>query len=176
MNSTSTIYIKQGEYQISFNSADQISTILGSCVAACLWDARAGLGGMNHFLLPFGTGATVGGSLRYGVHSMETLINGLIGKGASRKGLQAKLFGGATMSANLGNIGSENARFAREFLENEDIPCVAADLGGVYARRVVFRPTTGQARVMTVRSGDAERTTDIAVHLPERRKNDCILF
>lgn len=131
---------------------------------------------MNHFLLPFGSQTTVGGSLRYGVHSMETLINGLLGKGASRKDLQAKLFGGAMMSANLSNIGGENARFAREFLENEDIPCVAEDLEGVYARRVLFRPTTGQARVMTVRSSDAGRTTDIAGSLPERRKSDCILF
>lgn len=176
MNDTPVIYIMQGEYRISHDPDVQISTILGSCVAACLWDHRAGVGGMNHFLLPFGSGATVGGSLRYGVHSMETLINGLLGQGATRRDLQAKLFGGATMSANLGNIGGENARFAKEFLENEAIPCVAADLGNVHARRVLFRPTTGHVRVMTVRSSDVGMATDVAAVLPEHRKNDCVLF
>jgi chemotaxis protein CheD len=176
MIDTPVIYITQGECRISLDPHLQISTILGSCVAACLWDSRAGVGGMNHFLLPFGSQTTVGGSLRYGVHSMETLINGLLGKGASRKDLQAKLFGGAMMSANLGNIGGENARFARDFLKNEDIPCVAADLEGVYARRVLFRPTTGQARVMTVRSTDVGMASDVVPLMPVRRKNDCLLF
>lgn len=176
MNDSPVIYITQGEYRISHDPQEQISTILGSCVAACLWDPRAGVGGMNHFLLPFGLGGTVGGSLRYGTHSMETLIIGLLSQGATRKNLQAKLFGGATMSANLGNIGSENARFAKEYLEDEDIPCVAADLEGIYARRVLFRPTTGQVRMMTVRSTDVGMATDIADILPERRKNDCVLF
>lgn len=176
MNDPPVIYIKQGEYRVSRDPDALISTILGSCVAACLWDPGAGLGGMNHFLLPAGPGAKPGGSLRYGVHSMETLINSLLGIGASKRKLQAKLFGGATMYANLGNIGSDNARFAREFLENEGIPCVAADLEGVFARRVLFRPATGQARVMTVRSSDVARTDDIAPQLPERRTRDVVLF
>lgn len=176
MTESSVIYITQGECRISLDAKAQISTILGSCVAACLWDPHAGVGGMNHFLLPFGSEASVGGSLRYGVHSMETLINSLLGAGAKRSDLKAKLFGGATMSANLGNIGRENARFAREFLKNEDIPCVAADLEGIYARRVQFRPTTGQARVMIVRGADVGHDFEVAAVLPPRRSNDCVLF
>ncbi|OYW58573.1 MAG: hypothetical protein B7Z10_03545 [Rhodobacterales bacterium 32-66-7] len=176
MKTTPVIYITQGQCQISLDPDTEISTILGSCVAACLWDVEARVGGMNHFLLPFGAKAGVGGSLRYGVHSMETLINGLLGKGATRRNLRAKLFGGATMSANLGNIGSDNAKFAQEYLANEDIICVAADLEGPYARRVLFRPTTGHARVMTVRMTDVGVPIDIDAVLPEHRTNDCVLF
>jgi chemotaxis protein CheD len=176
MENTSIIYLTQGECRISRDPETQFSTILGSCVAACLWDPRAGVGGMNHFLLPFGSTAALGGSLRYGANSMETLINGLIGQGANRRNLQAKLFGGATMSANLGGIGSDNARFAVDYLKNEDIPCVAADLGNIYARRVLFRPTTGQARMMTVRSTDVGLAADLENILPDHRKNDCVLF
>lgn len=176
MDSIHTIYLTQGECRISKDPDVQMSTILGSCVAACIWDPRAAVGGMNHFLLPFSRNADVGGSLRYGAHSMETLINGVLGLGATRKCLQAKLFGGATMSANLGSIGTDNARFAREFLENEDIPCMAADLGQTFARRVLFRPTTGQARVMRVRSSDISLVADDLAQAKQTRKSEVELF
>jgi chemotaxis protein CheD len=176
MQPSSVVYITQGECRISNDPGEQISTVLGSCVAACLWDPQAAVGGMNHFLLPFGTGGAATSNLRYGIHSMETLINELLTRGASRRTLQAKLFGGASMSAKLGDIGSENARFAREYLENEDILCAASDLGGVYARRVQFRPVSGQARVMQVRSTDVGQPADVLAVLPERRRSDCVLF
>lgn len=176
MDSSYTIYLTQGECRFSGDPNAQMSTVLGSCVAACIWDAKATVGGMNHFLLPFSRTAGVGGSLRYGAHSMETLINGVLGLGGTRKSLQAKLFGGATMSANLGTIGTDNARFAREFLENEEIPCVAEDLGHTFARRVLFRPATGQARVMRVRSTEVGVPVEAIPHVPDSRKNDVVLF
>jgi chemotaxis protein CheD len=170
------IYLTQGECRISADPAAQLSTVLGSCVAACIWDARARVGGMNHFLLPFAGTGDVGGSLRYGAHSMETLINGVLGQGGNRRNLQAKLFGGATMSANLGRIGAENARFAKDFLADEEIPCLAEDLGDCFARRVLFVPTTGQARVMKVRSTDVAAPAEVLEQIAERRKNDVVLF
>ena len=85
-----------------------LTTILGSCVAACMRDSRAGVGGMNHFLLP---GALVGKAegVERGVHAMELLINALLQAGAKRDRLEAKIFGGARMMKNLSDIGAKNA-------------------------------------------------------------------
>lgn len=145
-----TLYVLQGEFRISREADAVLSTILGSCVAVCLWDAEAGIGGMNHFLLPFGPKAAASEPERYGVHAMELLINGLLKAGSARSRLQAKLFGGARVSTALSDIGQTNARFARAFLSAEGIPCRAESLGGTSARRVLFRPTTGQAHQMLV--------------------------
>lgn len=146
------IYLMQGEFRVSRDPDELFSTVLGSCVAVCLWDKSAAVGGMNHFLLP---GEHVGGggeagSLRYGINAMEMLINALLKMGARRNLLEAKLFGGARISANLRDVGASNADFARRFLAAEDIPCRAESLGGTSARRVVFRATTGQARQLLV--------------------------
>ncbi len=153
-NADQTIYVAQGEFQTSHLPNIVFSTVLGSCVSACIWDPDIGVGGMNHFLLAKSSDADEARSLRYGVHAMEMLINDLLKKGARRKGLRAKLFGGANMASNLGDIGQSNARFAKSFLETEDIPCLAESLGGTSARRVLFRPTVGQARQLIVESGD----------------------
>ena len=95
-----------------------LSTILGSCVAACMRDPVAGVGGMNHFLLPGSAEALSSGgdATRYGVHLMELLINGLLKKGARRDRLEAKIFGGAKTIARFSNVGEQNAVFARQFL------------------------------------------------------------
>lgn len=145
-----TIYVLQGEFRIARDPEAVLSTVLGSCVAVCMWDAEARLGGMNHFLLPFGPKAAAATPERYGVHAMELLINGLLKEGAVRARLQAKLFGGARVSSALSDIGQTNARFARGFLAAEGIPCRAESLGGTSARRVLFRPVTGQAHQLLV--------------------------
>lgn len=121
-------------------------TVLGSCVAACLWDDVAGVGGMNHFMLP---GENDGGCARYGAHAMEVLINDLIGRGARRNGLRAKVFGGAAVirGMTVTHVGDHNAAFVRDYLATEHIPIVAADLGDACPRRVHFFPTTGRALV-----------------------------
>ncbi len=161
------VYVSQGEYKTSDQPNVVLSTVLGSCVAACIWDMDAGLGGMNHFLLANASEADKANSLRYGVHAMEMLINDLLKKGARRSMLRAKLFGGANMASNLGDIGASNARFAKQFLATEDIPCLAESLGGTNARRVLFRPTVGQVRQMIVDNGDfVERAAPAAKATP----------
>ena len=160
--SDQTLYVLQGEFRVSRDPATILSTILGSCVAVCLWDAGVGVGGMNHFLLPFGPKAADMAPERYGVHAMEVLINGLLKQGARRNRLQAKLFGGARLSATLSDIGAANAGFARDFLATEDIVCVAESLGGNAARRVLFRPTTGHVRQLLVPPTEVE--PPIALH------------
>ena len=145
-----TTYVVQGEYRVSGNPEEVFSTLLGSCVAVCLWDPAAKVGGMNHFLLPIGPEGGKDCQMRYGVHAIEVLINALLRNGAHREGLRAKLFGGARISSRLRDVGAANASFAREYLSTEDIPCVAESLGGNTARRVVFRPSTGHARQLLV--------------------------
>lgn len=141
------IHVVQGEHAIVSDGAAVLTTILGSCVATCMFDPLARVGGMNHFLLPGDIGAE---GMKYGVNAMELLINGLLQQGASRTRLQAKLFGGANVINNLSDIGAQNAAFARRFLQTEAIQIIGESLGGDRARRVRFWPMTGRASQMWI--------------------------
>jgi chemotaxis protein CheD len=144
-----TVTIVQGDYAVSRDPAVVMSTVLGSCVAVCLFDPQAGVGGMNHFLLA-GTGGVRSNDMRYGVNAMELLINELLRAGANRHNLSAKLFGGARMTDHARDIGKSNAAFASDFLAQEGIPCLSQSLGGDQARRVQFTPVTGAARQLQI--------------------------
>ena len=166
-------HVIQGEFKVSDQADTVISTLLGSCVAACLFDPRVGVGGLNHFLLPGGGGNTFD-SLKYGVHSMELLINSVMRMGARRNRLQAKLFGGARMSGNFSDIGAKNVAFAEQFLDTEDIPCVNKSVGGAYARKLRFYPATGRVQVKMVdRSMVVEQSTTTTAARPG---NDLTIF
>jgi chemotaxis protein CheD len=145
------INIVQGEFHVSADSALSITTLLGSCVAACIHDPVAEVGGMNHFLLP-GDEANAPLLARHGVHLMELLINGLLKKGAARHRLEAKLFGGARTMQGLGDIGATNARFAQDFLKREGIAITGGSLGGETGRRIQFWPASGRALQKLVRT------------------------
>ena len=171
------IHVIQGDFAVSNDPNAVMTTILGSCVATCLFDPLIRIGGMNHFLLPGDTSAA--GEMTFGVHAMELLINALLKKGADKYRLQAKLFGGARMIEGLSDIGAKNARFAREFLERENIPCVGESLGGTQARRIRFEPTTGRARQRVM--GDAREVPEARpapppAPLAEDAGNDVELF
>lgn len=153
-----TIVVVQGEFHVSARPDQQLSTVLGSCIAACIWDEGAGIGGMNHFLLAEAQGETQLRDNRYGVHSMEVLINGLLRAGARREALRAKLFGGAKIAVKLRDIGASNAAFARNFLRTESIPCLAESLGGTLARRVSFHPVSGRARQFLIPAEQVDET------------------
>lgn len=130
--------------------AFELGTVLGSCVAVCLFDPIKQLGGMNHILLP--GKALSGPSTRYGVHAMEILINDIMQLGGDRKRLVAKAFGGVNVIQELKQtpIGDNNVKFVREFLATERIPLVAQRLGGSNAMIVQFRTDTGKAKVRHV--------------------------
>lgn len=152
------VALLQGEHHVSAAPDAVITTVLGSCIAACLWDARAGIGGMNHFLLPDGpTGANA--SLRYGLHAMELLINALLRVGADRTALRAKLFGGAHLQPHLPDIGSRNAAFAQEFLRREGIACIGGSIGGNRGRRLRFWPHDGRAQQFLLPPADVQEAT-----------------
>lgn len=132
-------------------AADElISTLLGSCVAACIYDPLRAIGGMNHFLLPdsgHGIDAPLSASNRYGVFAMESLINALLARGASKARLKVKLFGGGRILTQLSDVGRRNIEFVRRFVDTERLPIVAEDLGGDRARRVLMHPETGRVQV-----------------------------
>ncbi|MEJ7687142.1 MAG: chemoreceptor glutamine deamidase CheD [Variovorax sp.] len=134
-----------------------LTTVLGSCVAACLVDLEAGVAGMNHFMLPEdGESATRGPveAMRYGAFAMDVLLRELMRAGARRDRLQAKVFGGGAVLANMTtlNIGDRNADFVLHYLKTERIVVAAQDLRGVHARRVCLMPKTGKAVVRKLRT------------------------
>jgi chemotaxis protein CheD len=139
-----------------------LSTVLGSCVSACIWDPKLKIGGMNHFLLP---GEAAGGgagtdplseSGRYGVFAMEQLINELLKRGARRNALEAKVFGGGHVMRNFTTItvGTRNAEFVLRFLGTEGIRVVSQDLKDIHPRRVAFFPYSGRALCKHLKQAD----------------------
>ena len=142
-------YIGQGEFAIDGGTDAVISTLLGSCVSACIWDPERRIGGMNHVLFTKDS-ANAAEVLGHGVNGMGLLINGLLRFGADRRRLHAKVFGGAKMVHGLSEEGTRNGRFVVEFLGNEGICHLGGDLGGQRARRVEFWPGSGRARMKFV--------------------------
>jgi len=135
-----------------------IMTTLGSCIAACLWDRQAKVGGMNHFMLPEGMGQGDNSSGRYGSYAMELLINEMMKKGASRLTMEAKVFGGGAVISGMNtiNVGERNTQFVLDYLKTERIPVVSRDVLDVYPRKVCFLPASGKAMVKRLASTNPE--------------------
>jgi chemotaxis protein CheD len=147
------IPIIQGENAVVAEPDVVITTLLGSCIAVCLHDHAARVGGMNHFLLgrPGAEHRVSRQDMqRYGVHAMELLINAMMKKGATRTNLRAHVYGGANIISGLGSIGSDNAAFATSFIETEGIAIGHVNVGGNRARKVEFRPYDGKVRSFAV--------------------------
>lgn len=142
------ITICNGELAVSREPAVVLSAVLGSCVATCLYDPVARLGGMNHILLPGDAGAATQ-SGRYGLYAMEALINAMMKDGAQKRRMRARLFGGASTFDNALGIGAANSDFALGFLSREGIPVMETQIGGKHARRVRFCPSSGEASATT---------------------------
>ena len=176
--SFSHVNLVQGEHVVSDDANVVLTTILGSCVAACMRDPHAGVGGMNHFLLPGALDQSQEG-LERGVHAMELLINALLQAGARRDRLEAKLFGGARMMKTLSDIGAQNAAFAADFLKQERIAHQGGSLGGARARRIRFWPVNGRAQQMLVgtdETGVFARELKVAAAAPPPSTDDVEFF
>ncbi|WP_226017596.1 chemotaxis protein CheD [Novosphingobium sp. FKTRR1] len=146
------ITVMQGQALVSSEQNVEFSTVLGSCVALCLFDPDMRIGGMNHFLLaePPASASLSAVDEHYGTYLMELLVNQMLGRGARKARLKAHLYGGANVNRNMMRIGTANAEFARGFLEREGIDLLRHDLGGTSARRVDYRPASGQVRCRSV--------------------------
>lgn len=146
------ITLQPGQYHVTSRQDLMLSTLLGSCVAACLYDPIAHVMGMNHFLLAnhrYSREVPVLASEagRYGVNAMELLINNMLKKGAQRRNIKAKVFGGGNVLPGISRedsffaIGDVNSRFVEEFLATEHIPILAKSLGGINGRMIHFLGT-----------------------------------
>lgn len=147
--------ILPGEYYVT-RERELITTVLGSCISACIRDRELGVGGMNHFMLPElerdACGLDSGQLLlsratRYGNVAMEHMINGILKLGGRKVRLEAKIFGGGRILPNLSDVGARNIRFVRDYLDTEGIPVVSEDVGEVHPRKLVYFPHSGRALV-----------------------------
>ena len=150
------VKILPGEYFVHDEDL-LIMTTLGSCIAACLWDRNARIGGMNHFMLPESGGGALD-SGRYGSYAMELLINELLKRGATRATLEAKVFGGGQVISGMStmNVGERNTAFVLEYLKTERIPVVSKDVMAASPPRLCFPPHWGKAMVKRLSPANAE--------------------
>jgi chemotaxis protein CheD len=141
------VYLHPGQIYAASHAA-LVSTVLGSCVAVCLWDPIARVGGMNHFLLPNGKGP------RYANEAMPQLIEEMTSRGAFAARIVAKVFGGACVIAGFTGsrkaIGTQNSEAARQFLTAHSIPLRGEQTGGSRGRKLLFHTATGQAYVKEI--------------------------
>lgn len=167
---STVVQIFQGDCYITNNPREMLTTILGSCVAACIRDPISGWGGMNHFLLPEssdGAGkalSEVSVSMRYGSYAMEQLINAILTRGALRENLEIKLFGGANVLRTMWGIGHANAEFVEQYLKNEGLRVAASHLRGNSPRKIQYFPVSGKVRMRELQ----ENQDQIAVQFSEK--------
>jgi len=162
-----SVKLAPGDCYVS-RTDEVISTVLGSCIAACICDSAAEVGGMNHFMLPESNGGAedrwldpkTGLATRYGSYAMESLINSLLKLGARRERLEVKLFGAGRMFRTRMDVGQQNIDFIRQYLRMEGLTAVAEDLGDIYPRRVAYFAATGKARVLRLPPVEAMAIAD----------------
>jgi chemotaxis protein CheD len=153
--------------QLYVTAVDEIvTTVLGSCVSACIRDPGIGVGGINHFMLPLQPKFSDGGSsARYGLYALECLINDILKRGGERDRLEIKVFGGGRVIAGGGDIGRANIDFVRTFFADEGLAIVVEDVGRELARRLRYHPATGKVMVKHMPMGAASKVVHHEVRL-----------
>ncbi len=150
--------ILPGEYYVT-NESELVTTVLGSCISACIRDRVTGIGGMNHFMLPetskakldAGIESVVGNATRYGNYAMEHLINTILENGGKRKHLEVKVFGGGKIIPIMSDVGMRNVEFVLEYIDTEALKLVTQDLGDIYPRKVIYFPNTGKVLMKKIK-------------------------
>jgi len=156
-NNIVAVKLLPGEYYVTKEN-ELITTVLGSCISACVRDPISGIGGMNHFMLPEttknrlrdGVEAVVGNATRYGNYAMEHLINTILSNGGKRKNLEVKLFGGGKIIPTMSDVGARNIEFVLDYIDAEALRLLAQDLGDIYPRKVNFYPMTGKVKMKKI--------------------------
>jgi chemotaxis protein CheD len=153
--------VSPGDFKITTSPNEVISTLLGSCVAACIRCTKTGYGGLNHFLLPSTRGRGVtddSQAMRYGDYAMEVLIGAILRSGGCRSSLEAKIFGGANMyiTESVKPVGRSNIQFVLDFIKSENIALVAEDIGGTVGRKIFFHPASGKVKVQKLQKQKEE--------------------
>ncbi|MFK7864614.1 MAG: chemoreceptor glutamine deamidase CheD [Pseudohongiellaceae bacterium] len=150
--------ILPGEYYVT-DQDEVITTVLGSCISACVHDSQRGVGGMNHFMLPSSdnkqsgwAGTDADTSNRYGNFAMESLINDLMKMGGDRSRFTVKIFGGGKILDAMTDVGSRNIDFVKSYLRAEGFRVDSEDVGDKYPRKINYYPSTGKVRVKKLRA------------------------
>lgn len=142
-----SVYLHPGQLFASAEPAS-VTTVLGSCVSTCLWDRVRGIGGINHYALPFWAGNGVSSS-NFGNVAMPALLERLLALGAGAGDLEAKVFGGACVIGPLPHrerrLGAQNVERAMTFLREKGVLVASRDTGGTWGRKLVFHTATGVA-------------------------------
>lgn len=158
------VSVMAGVYRWTRNNDIAFSTTLGSCLSVCAYDEHAGIGGINHFLLPQAPEhekSVLSESFRYGSAAIETLLNALYSKGAAKNGMVVKIFGGGKVLNTVSqDVGKKNIDFARRFFQRENMRIDSEDVGGFHGRRIIFFPRTGKVLLKTL--GDTNELRKIA--------------
>lgn len=142
--------LQPGEVYVSVEG-ELITTVLGSCISVCMFDAKNGIAGMNHFMLPRGDKEIDlnGNSTRYGNWAMEFLINEMTKLGGAKNAFEVKVFGGGQVLSEMEfmDIGQRNIDFVLSYLVQEGIQIKSHDVGGIYPRKLIFFGDSGRVRV-----------------------------
>ena len=130
-----------------------VTTVLGTCIAVCLWDSSLKIGGINHFMLPYWNGDGLA-SPKYGNIAMERLYQKMLSLGATHGTMIAKVFGGRAHNEgdSVFNIGERNAKLAFDFLKQYGIEIRAQSVGGPHGRKLQFLSETGEVRMKYIRT------------------------
>ncbi|MCF6324497.1 MAG: chemoreceptor glutamine deamidase CheD [Gammaproteobacteria bacterium] len=145
--------ILPGEFYVTREN-EAIVTVLGSCISACIRDPQAGIGGMNHFMLPAdnsGNGTKLSESARYGNFAMEMLINEILKNGGKKQNLEVKIFGGGKILRNMTDVGERNIEFAVTYIKTEGLNLLSSDVGSPHPRKVYYFPDSGRVRIKKLR-------------------------
>jgi chemotaxis protein CheD len=182
------VKILPGEFYVT-TSDEIIATVLGSCISVCIRDAKLGIGGMNHFMLPENNKKgddswkynKIDKAARYGSDAMEHLVNELLKNGARKKHFEIKITGGGRIMAQMNDIGRKNIAFIKDYLETEGYTIASEDVGEIYPRKVRYFPKTGRLQVKKLRSLHNDtvinREKDYKKHIEEEKiEGDIELF
>lgn len=163
-----------------------VYTVLGSCISACIRDTVAGVGGMNHFMLPEpkgSDGSAWGEPTRYGSFAMESLINGILKRGGLKSRLEVKLFGAGKIYEGKIDVGANNAAWVTQYLHSEGLAVVKADLGDVFPRKVYYFTDSGRVLMKKIERLKnrtiVERETEYSARMTQRKEQpaeDVTLF
>ncbi|MEL7148343.1 MAG: chemotaxis protein CheD [Bacteroidota bacterium] len=126
-----------------------VTTVLGSCIAICLFDKVNKIAGINHFMLPYWNGEGLA-SAKYGNIANDKLLTEMLRMGASRKHVEAKVFGGANQANFTMNIGARNTEIAMKFLEDQKIPVIAESVKGHLGRKIIFDTSNGVVKMKLI--------------------------
>lgn len=154
-----TAKILPGEYYVTV-SREMITTVLGSCVSACICDPLIGIGGMNHFMLPrnnanyngYWKDTMVNAASRYGNYAVEHMINEIINHGGRREYLEIKIFGGGKVLTSMIDVGRSNIEFVMDYLQTEGFSIAAKEVGGIFPRKVNYYPQSGKVWIKKLKS------------------------